>query len=88
MGKKEFVAATLDPEHEAFEVHIAAFSVNSSNEVHPSKSAQIAHMKADEALSKVLNKYTDFANIFFPKLAIELLEHVGINDYLFKLLYD
>ncbi len=37
--KKEFVAAALDPEHEAFVVYVAAFSVDSGDEVHPSKKA-------------------------------------------------
>ena len=39
IGNKEFVAAALDAEYEAFVVHLAAFSVNSDNEVHPSKKA-------------------------------------------------
>ncbi len=64
IGKKEFTAAALDPEHEAFVVHVAALSVNSDDEVHPSRGAQIAHLKADEAPIKVLSEYVDFANLF------------------------
>ncbi len=33
--KKEFAAAALDPEQKAFVVHVAAFSVDSGDEVHP-----------------------------------------------------
>ncbi len=39
IGEKEFAAAALDLEHEAFIVHIAALSVNLGDEVHPSKRA-------------------------------------------------
>ncbi len=39
IGKKEFVAAALDPEYEAFVVHVAALSVDSGDEVHPSRRA-------------------------------------------------
>ncbi len=81
IGKKEFAAAALDLEHEAFVVHVAALSVDSGDEVHPSRRAQIAHLKADEAPTKVLSEYTDIADVFLPKLAIELSEHTGINDH-------
>ncbi len=39
LGKKEFAVAALDPEHEAFVVHIAALSIDSTDEVHPSRRA-------------------------------------------------
>ncbi len=56
--------------------------------MHTSRRAQIAHLKADEAPFKVFSKYTDFTDIFFPKLAAELPEHTGINDYAIKLVDD
>ncbi len=37
--KKEFAVIALDPKHEAFIVHVAALSVDSGNEVHPSRRA-------------------------------------------------
>ena len=49
IGKNEFMAATLDAEHETFIIHIAVFSRGSSNKGHFSKRAQIAHLKVDEA---------------------------------------
>ena len=39
IGRKEFAAAALDPKHKVFVVHVAVFSVDSGNEVHPSKRA-------------------------------------------------
>ncbi len=45
----------------------------------------MAHLKADEAYSKVSNEYADFTNIFSPKLAAELPEHTGINNHAIEL---
>ncbi len=39
IGKKKFVIAALDPEHEVFIVYVAALSKNLGDEVHPSKRA-------------------------------------------------
>ncbi len=86
--KKEFAVAALDPEHEAFVVHIAALSVDSGDEVHPSKRAQIAHLKADEAPTKVPSECADFADVFSLKLAAKLPEHIGINNHAIVLIDD
>ena len=56
--------------------------------MHLSKRAQLAYLMADEAPIKVLSKYIDFANVFFPKLAAKLLKHAGINDHAIKLVND
>ncbi len=85
IGKKEFAAAALDPEHEAFVVHVAALSVDSGDEVHPSRRAQIANLKADEALTEVPSEYAYFADVFSPKSAAELPEHTEINDHAIEL---
>ncbi len=85
IGKKEFIATALNPEHEAFIVHIAALSVDSGNEMHPLRRTQIAHLKADEASTEIPSKYADFADIFLPKLAAELPQHTGINNYAIEL---
>ena len=53
--------------------------------MHLSRRAQITHLKADKALTKVLSEYADFANIFSLKLAVELLKHTEINDHTIKL---
>ncbi len=39
IGKKEFAVAVLELEQEAFVVHIAAFSIDSDDEMHPLKKA-------------------------------------------------
>ncbi len=86
--KKEFVAVVLNPEHKSFLIHIAVFNINSSNEMHPSKKAQIPYLKPDEALTKLPNKYADFADVFSPKFTIELSDHTKINDHAIKLIDD
>ncbi len=86
--KKKFAAAALDLKHEAFVVHVAALSVDLGDKVHPSKKAQIAHLKADEVPSKVPSKYANFVNVFSPKLAIELPEYTRINDHAIELVND
>ena len=83
--KKEFVAVALNPEYKAFIIHVTALTIDPDNEVHPSKRIQIAYLKADKSLTKVLSEYTDFADVFSLKLAIELLEYMGINDHTIKL---
>ncbi len=88
IGKKEFVAVTLDQEYEVFVVHIVALSVDLGYEVYPSRRAQIAHPKADKALSEVLSKYADFVDVFSPRLAVEYPEHTGINDHAIEFVDD
>ncbi len=54
----------------------------------PSRRVQIVYLKVDEALSKVVSEYANFADVFFPKLATELLEHTRINDHTIELVED
>ncbi len=56
--------------------------------MHPSRRAQIAHLKAHETPTEVPSEYADFADVFSPKLAAELPEHTGINDHAIKLVDD
>ncbi len=86
--KKEFTVAALDPENEAFIVHVAALSIDLGDELHHLKRVQIAHLKADEAPTKVLSEYADFADVFSPKLAAKFPEHTEINDHAIELVDD
>ena len=52
------------------------------------KRAQIAHLKADKASIKVPSKYTDFANVFLPKLTTKLLKYIRIYNYDIELADD
>ncbi len=69
-------------------VHVTGLSIDSGDEMHLSKRIQIAHLKADEAPTKVPSEYADFADVFSPKLTVELLEHTEINDHIIELVDD
>ena len=43
---------------------------------------------ANKAPSSILTKYSDFADVYSPKLALELSEYIGINDHVIKLVDD
>ena len=93
VGKKEFTAATLDPESETFVVHVASLSSNTlpsffplKFNVYSSHRPQVSGLIAEETPTKVSAKYSDFAKIFSLDLASELPKHIGINDYAIKLI--
>lgn len=83
--KKEFTIVVCDLNHEAFVIYVAALNISPNNEIHSSKKAQITYLKANKTPTKVPSEYAYFKNIFSPKLAIELLDHIAINNYTIKL---
>ena len=88
MGKKEFAATALDPEHETYVVHVASLSSISlvaSLDVHPFRRPQISGLIAKKTPTKVPTKYSDFVDIFSPNLASELPEHIEINNHAIEL---
>lgn len=88
MGNEEFVVAVPDLEYKAFVVQIAALSIDSVDEVHPSQRTQIAYLKADAGPIKVLSKYANILDIFSPKLVVELPKYTRINNHTIKLIND
>ena len=66
--KKEFAIAVLDLEYKIFVVYVAALNIDLGDEVYPSRKAQIAYLKTDEAPTKVLNEYANFVDIFFSEI--------------------
>ena len=54
--------------------------------MHLSRRAQIAHLKADKAPTKVSSKYTDFKDVFLPKLAIKPPKHIRIKNHTIRLM--
>ena len=78
MGKKKFAAVALDPEHKTYVVHVV--SLNSTLlDIHPFRRSQISGLITKEALTKISNKYANFAVVFSPDLAAKLLKYTGIN---------
>lgn len=80
----------LNLSDKAFIVHVVFIAssdfASSDPNVYPSRWAQIAFLKADETLIAILSKYTNFIDIFFPNLIVELLEHTKINNYAIELI--
>ena len=58
------------------------------DEIHALKKAQIAYLKADNAPTKVLSKYANFADVSSPKLAAKLSKYTRINNYAIELVDD
>ncbi len=69
-------------------LYIVTLSVNSSDEVHPLRKAQIVYLKMDEASTKVSSEYIDFEDIFSPKLAAKFSKYTRINNYTMELIDD
>ena len=83
VGKKEFAAIALDPEHKTYVVHVASFrsTLLVSLNIDPFREPQIFGLIAQKAPTKVLAKYSDFADVFSSDLATELPKHTEINTY-------
>ena len=56
--------------------------------MHPVINTQIVYLKANKVLFIVFCKYTDFVDVFLPKLAVELFEYIKINNYIIELMYN
>ena len=90
VGKKEFAAAALDPEHETYIINVGSVSFDASPssfplDIHHFWKPEISGLIAEEALTKIPAEYSDFADIFSPDLASELSEHTGINNHAIEL---
>ena len=95
MGKKEFVAVALDPKSETFVVHIASLGFNvlpSSSllklDVHLFWRPQISGLITEKAFTKVLAKYSNFADVFSSDLTSELSKQTEINNHAIELVDD
>ena len=85
MEKKKFIVVALDSKYKTFIVHIAAIGVELDNEIYISKKVQKDYLKVDEASTKVFSNYTDFADVFSPKLAAKHPKHTRISNHSIKL---
>ena len=65
-------------------VYIAALAKSTTMPIHPSCQAQVALLISEK--TGILTKYSKFSNVFSSGSIIELLEHIGINDYPINLL--
>ena len=70
---KKFAAAALAPNKEAFMMHVAYLRAKIS--IHPAQKTFMALWLVKKVC--VPNKYTDFSDIFFKKLAINTFQILG-----------
>ena len=77
IDKKEFAKAALDKNSETFVVHVAFFSLVTG--IYPDRKAQIASLLTKEV--KILDKYSDFTNVFLEQKALVLPEHTKFNEH-------
>ncbi len=67
-------------------IHIAALSSDSGDKIYLLRRAQITYLKVNEASIEVCpSEYTDFVDIFLPKLAAKIPKYTGINDHAIEL---
>ena len=91
-GKKKFAAEAFYPEHKTYIVHVGSvnsvaspsFSLFELN-VHPFRRPQVSGLIVEKVLTKVVNEYVNFADVFFLDLAFELSKHTGIHNHIIKL---
>lgn len=92
INKKEFAKAALDAESKTFIVYVAELETPEMT-IHPSQTVQInvgdpvqvAVLKQDETLIKILVKYSDFADVFLAEEALVLPERTELNKHVIKL---
>ncbi len=56
--------------------------------MHLSKKVQIAYLKVDKVITRVFSEYTDFGDVFLPKLTVKPPKHTRINNYAIELVDD
>ena len=78
---KEFAAAALGADDEAFVVHVASLlgSVSEAKNIYSSRQAQTASLDVEEVT--IPAEYLDYTDVFSPDSAAELPEHIGFNDH-------
>lgn len=80
IGKREFATATLYTEVETFLVYVASLAISDMSKVYSSHKASIALFQVDEAFAIILPEYSDFTDVFLPKLIAELSKHMDIHN--------
>lgn len=79
LGKKWFAVTAFDLEDEIFVIYIAFHTI--SKEIYSSCRAYITFLRDNKAPITVFLEYYNIADIFFPKLVVELSKQMEINNY-------
>ena len=81
INKKEFSKAEFDKKSKTFVIHVA--SLNLTPRIHPDKTTQIASLLVEKV--GILDKYSDFGNIFSEEKALMLPERTELNKHAINL---
>ena len=82
--KKEFATVVFDLEYKTFVVHVASLNSTPFN-IYLFWKLQIFGLIAEEASTKISDKYINFVDIFSLNLVSKLPKYIGINDYTIEL---
>ena len=81
INKKEFAKVVLDKNSENFIIHVA--SLNLTSRIYSGKKTQITFLLTKKV--KILDEYSDFANIFSKKQVLILPERIKLNKHAINL---
>ena len=81
INKKEFAKAALDKKSETFVIHVVF--LNLAPGIHLDKATQIASLLTEEV--KILDKYSDFANVFLEEKTLVLPNCTDFIEYVIEL---
>ena len=84
INKREFAATAVNTDNETSVVHVMARAKPMTMPIYSSHQVQVALLTSEE--TGILIEYSDFSNFFFLDSAVELPEHIGINDCTINLL--
>ena len=84
INKKKFAKAALDENSKTFVVYVT--SLNLVPGIYPNREAQIAFLLTEEV--KILDKYSDFTNVFSEEKALVLPERTELNEHAINLKDD
>lgn len=87
MGKKLFLATTLDSKEEIFIVHTAALAISDTRKIHSSYKVQTISLQVNKALTTVYLKYSDFTDGFSLTPTTKLPNHTRINNNFINQVY-
>ena len=79
INKKEFAKAALDENSETFIMHVASLDLG----IYPDREAQIVLLLIKKV--KILDKYSDFIDVFSEEKALVLPKRTNINKHVIKL---
>ncbi len=75
----------LNENSEIFVVHVATLETTT---IHPSQITLIAYLLWDKALTKILAKYSNYTDVLFLDLVIELSKNIKMNEHAIKLIKE